>query len=76
MEYSAGPGYGRIIVLIRVLHTDGYYDYVKPQLLDRLIESEEIISFYRQTGRVVLGVDSVRSSQSGSYDGPERRLDA
>jgi hypothetical protein len=25
-------------MLVRVLHNDGYYDYVKPQLLDRLIE--------------------------------------
>ena len=62
-------------MLIRVLHNDGYYDYVKPQMLNRLIESEEIISFYRQTGPVVLGVDRVRSSQSVEYSGPERRLD-
>ena len=61
-------------MLIRVLHNDGYYDYVKPQVLDRLIESEQIISFYRQSGPVVLGVDRIRSSQSGAYRGPERRL--
>ena len=30
-------------MLIRVLFNDGYYDYVKPQLLDRLIELNEII---------------------------------
>ena len=62
-------------MLIRVLRYDGYYDYVKPRILDRLIESDEIISFYRQTGPVVLGVDKVRSAQSDPYGGPERRLD-
>ena len=61
-------------MLIRVLLNDGYYDYVKPQLLDRLIESNEIIGFYRQSGPVVLGVDRVRSSRHSDYDGPERRL--
>jgi len=63
-------------MLIRVLHNEGYYDYVKPQVLDRLIESGQIISFYRQTGPVVLGVNSIRSSQSCEYRGPERRLTA
>ena len=61
-------------MLIRVLHSAGYYDYVNPQTLDRLIESEEIISFYRQNGPVVLGIDEVRSSQRSHYGGPERRL--
>ncbi len=63
-------------MLIRVLHNAGYYDYVNSQTLDRLIESEEIISFYRQDGAVVLGIDSVRSSQHSVYGGPERRLAA
>lgn len=63
-------------MLVRVLHNEGYYDYVKPQLLDRLIESEEIISFYRSSGVVVLGIDSVRSSQKTPYVGSERRLAA
>ncbi len=63
-------------MLIRVMRNKGYYDYVKPQLLDRLIESEEIISFYRNSGVVVLGIDSVRSSQKAPYIGSERRLAA
>jgi hypothetical protein len=54
----------------------GYYDYVKPVLLDRLIETEEIISFYRESGVVVLGIDQVRSSQNTSYAGAERRIAA
>ena len=63
-------------MLIRILHNDGSYDYVKPQLLDRLIESEDIISFYRSSGVVVLGKDSIRSSRGHQYSGPERRLAA
>ncbi len=63
-------------MLIRVMRNKGYYDYVKPQLLDRLIESEEIISFYRNSGVVVLGIDAVRSSQRTPYTGSERRLAA
>ena len=63
-------------MLIRVLYNDGYYDYVKPQLLDRLIEANEIITFYRQNGPAVLGVDRVRSSRRNDYEGPERRVSA
>lgn len=61
-------------MLIRVMHNMGYYDYVKPQLLDRLIKDEEIVSFYRESGVVVLGADLVRSSQRKHYVGSERRL--
>ena len=39
-------------MLIRVMRNEGSYDYVKPQLLDRLIQSEEIVSFYRESGAV------------------------
>jgi len=63
-------------MLVRVLHNAGYYDYVKPSLLDRLIEEEEIISFYRQSGVVVLGKDKIRTRKVSAYAGPERRLAA
>jgi hypothetical protein len=63
-------------MLVRVLRNKGYYDYVKPQMLDRLIETEEIISFYRTTGPVVLGVDPIRRSQNKMFAGDERRLAA
>ncbi|RLB60992.1 MAG: hypothetical protein DRH08_14545 [Deltaproteobacteria bacterium] len=63
-------------MLIRVMHNKGHYDYVKPQLLDRLIATEEIISFYRNGGVVVLGVDRVRSSRKTPYNGFERRIAA
>ena len=63
-------------MLVRILRDKGYYDYVKPQMLDRLIETEEIISFYRASGPVVLGVDPVRRSLNTAYAGGERRLAA
>ena len=63
-------------MLIRVLYNDGYYDYVKPELLDQLVESNQIITFYRQGGPAVLGVDRVRSPHRNNYAGPERRVSA
>jgi hypothetical protein len=63
-------------MLVRILRNDGYYDYVKPQILDRLIEKEEIISFYGTRGLVVLGVDPVRRTENKAYAGDERRLAA
>ena len=63
-------------MLVRILRDKGYYDYVKPQMLDRLIETEEIVSFYRTSGPVALGVDPVRRSQKTAYVGDERRLAA
>ena len=63
-------------MLVRILRNKGYYDYVKPQMLERLIETEEIVSFYRNSGPVVLGVDPVRSSQSKAFAGDERRFAA
>jgi hypothetical protein len=58
------------------MRDEGYYDYVKPQLLDRLIESEEIISFYRNSGVVVLGIDAIRAPRETPYAGAERRMAA
>ena len=61
-------------MLVRVMHNNGNYDYVKPQLLDRLIDEKKITSFYRQSGVVVLGVDPVRAAKNLPYDGIERRI--
>ena len=61
-------------MLVRILRNKGYYDYVKPHMLHHLIETEEIVSFYRTSGPVVLGVDPVRSSQSKAFAGDERRF--
>lgn len=63
-------------MLVRILRNEGSYDYVNPQMLDRLIESEEIISFYRTSGAVVLGVHPVRKARNQPYAGEDRRLAA
>jgi hypothetical protein len=63
-------------MMIRVLHNEGYYDYVNQQMLDRLIETEEIVSFYRQSGVAVLGVHALRSPRKQGYAGQERRSTA
>ena len=59
--------------MIQVLWNKGYYDYVKPEILDDLIERREIISFRRKSGVVVLGVDPVRTRRNTQYSGVERR---
>jgi hypothetical protein len=59
--------------MIQVLWNKGYYDYVKPEILDDLIERREIISFRRKSGVVVLGVDPVRTRRNPQYSGVERR---
>ena len=59
-------------MLIRVFDTKGYYNLVNPEFLDYLIETKKIKYFYRSSGKVVLGVDKVRS-QKTPYIGVERR---
>jgi len=53
--------------------TKGYYDLVRPEFLDYLIETKKIKYFYRSSGKVILGVDKVRSMQRKSFLGVERR---
>lgn len=60
-------------MLLRVVYNDGCFDYINPQRLERLINTEEISFFYRQNEIVALGVDRVRSTQDKPYSGPERR---
>ena len=62
--------------MIQVLWNKGYYDYVKPEVLDELIERRQIISFRRQSGVVRLGVDPVRARRDPHYSGDERRAAA
>ncbi|MGA1869403.1 MAG: GSU3473 family protein [bacterium] len=59
-------------MLIRVLYYDNTYDMVKPWLLKKLIEHNYIQAFYRRTGWVYIGRDSIRG-MGGYYDGAERR---
>ncbi|MBC7963948.1 MAG: hypothetical protein H7Y05_13520 [Steroidobacteraceae bacterium] len=50
-------------MLLRVLRTDNYYDYIKNSMLQRLIESKGIIKFKRSTGWVTIGADPIRESK-------------
>ena len=59
--------------MIQVLWNKGYYDYVKPEVLDELIERRQIISFRRKSGVVRIGVDPVRARRDPYYAGEERR---
>jgi len=52
-------------MLIQVNYPDGRNDYVKGFVLDKLIESHEIVRFKRSSGWVTLGVDPVRTSKRG-----------
>ena len=47
-------------MFIQIMHLDNRFDYVKENMLDVLIESNQIASFKRSSGWVVLGVDPVR----------------
>lgn len=60
-------------MLIRVFFSEGYDDFVGPELLGSLIETKKIQHFYRSSGKVILGVDKVRSIQTKPYVGVERR---
>jgi hypothetical protein len=67
-------GQGEQKMLLRVLYKKGFYDFVKPEVLNRLIETEQIDRFYRKSGEVNLGIDTIRSAhQKESYTGIERR---
>ena len=59
---------------IRVMYDDGRLGMVKPQLLDKLLGEENVTSFMRSEGWVVVGRDTIRSHRrSLGYDGAERR---
>lgn len=49
-------------MLIKVKRADDRFDYVKPDILDKLIESKEIQGFQRSSGWTVLGVDPIRQT--------------
>ncbi len=61
-------------MLIRVRYDDGRLDMVKPQLLDKLLEANNVTSFMRSEGWAVVGRDIIRSHRrSKGYDGADRR---
>ncbi len=59
-------------MLIRVMYRDGTYDLVKDIVLDKLVQSEMILKFYRSGRWAVVGRDPVRG-MGGSGTGYRRR---
>jgi hypothetical protein len=60
-------------MLIRVIFTDDTFDYLLHTQLARFLEMGKIAKFKRCSGWVTVGVDPIRTDQSGYYGGPERR---
>lgn len=61
-------------MLIRVMYPNGKFDMVKPQILDRLLESAKVSGFMRSDGWANVGEDSLRVNKPANpYNGPERR---
>jgi hypothetical protein len=54
---------GDLDMLIQVIYADNHHDFVKPHMLDALIESRRISMFKRSSGWVTLGIDPVRRSR-------------
>jgi hypothetical protein len=50
-------------MLIQVIYADNHHDFVKPNMLDTLIESQKIAKFKRSSGWVTIGMDSVRKTR-------------
>jgi hypothetical protein len=50
-------------MLIQVIFPDNHLDFIKPGMLDSLIESRKITKFKRSTGWVTIGVDPVRKTR-------------
>jgi len=54
---------GGVKMLIQVKYPDNRYDYVKNNILDIMIESNNITEFKRSTGWVKIGVDPIRKTR-------------
>ncbi len=60
-------------MVIRVLRTDGLYDMVQPQVLDRMLREGLVSRFMRSAGWVDVGTDPIRVCSRSNYRGRERR---
>ncbi|NJD57249.1 MAG: hypothetical protein FIA94_12730 [Nitrospirae bacterium] len=49
-------------MLIRVMYKNGRYDQVKGFILDKLIESERVVKFYRSGRWAIIGHDKLRGT--------------
>ncbi|SEA13815.1 hypothetical protein SAMN05660420_01346 [Desulfuromusa kysingii] len=59
---------------VTVIYQDGMMDMVTPTVLQRLIDTDNIIKFQRSSGWVYPEIDQVRSTTPSCYQGEERRL--
>ena len=53
-------------MLIQVVYADNHHDFVKPHILDSLIELRKISMFKRSSGWVTVGTDPVRRARRDS----------
>ena len=61
-------------MLLRVIYTDGTFDFVKDSMLSAMIESCKVAKFKRASGWIEIGSSHVRRVGSEeNYCGPERR---
>jgi hypothetical protein len=64
-------------MMIPVQYNDGRHDMVKPQLLDRLLNSRRVVGFKRSSGWVTVGSDPIRGQERRrsqvAYTGRDRR---
>jgi hypothetical protein len=61
-------------MLIEIMYSNGAYDRVSAQALDRLLRSKEVVKFLRSDGWVQVGQDPIRGMGRTHYRGPERRV--
>jgi len=59
---------------IRVLYKDGTFHTVNKAILDKLIESGEIIAFRRSSGWAIIGVNTLRERGTVNVFAEQDRL--
>jgi hypothetical protein len=60
-------------MLIRVKYVDNRFDMVRPEILNQLLDSGDVLEFRRMDGWIAAGNKDLRRKNGGSYFGPERR---
>jgi hypothetical protein len=61
-------------MLIRVKYVDDRFDMVRPEILDRLLDTGKVREFQRLDGWVMPGIDNLRSKKMNNYFGYDRRM--
>lgn len=60
-------------MLIRVKYVNEHFDMVRPEILDRLLETGKVREFQRSDGWAILGIDNLRRKNKNDYAGSGRR---